>query len=358
MADDSVLFRLQADISDLKAKLAEADTTIQTLKAKTEKADDEGLGFKKSVTAVKSWIGAVGGAIAVATSMFVLGQKIRAVYDDLFTSGAEKAKKFSESLLITDATDRLKAYTAEIDKLQTRLAQSLEDPISNILNRLQGLGPQSLMDQIAALEASRSDAQQQANRQREVAEEKAAKEKAAAEEEANRKRIDAMEATQRAEEQANEEARQRRTQQALDDANTLADATLSEEEKIARKRFDNIERAKRLLTQAVTEQDRFAAESLIKAANLNARFELKKLEDEREKKRLETEKKAADKYADTLEDRLRKFYDEINRANREFGTTLGDRLNGTLEAIRQDINRIRLTIPQNGGGGYPPGGSY
>ncbi len=184
---------------------------------------------------------------------------------------------------------------------------------------------------------------------------------------ANKKKADDdadKEARQRAddryaqEEQANEEARQRRTQQALDDANALADATLSEEEKIARKRFDNIERAKRLLTQAVTEQDRFAAESLIKAANLNARFELKKLEDEREKKRLETEKKAADKYADTLEDRLRKFYDEINRANREFGTTLGDRLNGTLEAIRQDINRIRLTIPQNGGGGYPPGGTY
>jgi len=94
-----------------------------------------------------------------------------------------------------------------------------------------------------------------------------------------------------------------------------------------------------------------APESLIKAANLEAAYELKKLEDERTKKRLDTERKAAEEYAKTVEDRLRPFFAELNRANQQFGNNLGDRLNGTLEAIRQDMNRIRLAIPQNGGGG-------
>lgn len=161
MADDRVIFEIRAENDQLKAKLAESQNEIEKLKAKGEDADQSGLGFKKSVSAVRSWIGSVTAAIGVATTFFVLGQKIRAVYDDLFTSGAEKGRNFANTVLSPDATDRVKAYSDEIDKLQTRLAQSLESPTALVLNTLQGFSTDSLKSQIAELEKSRSDAQEQ-----------------------------------------------------------------------------------------------------------------------------------------------------------------------------------------------------
>lgn len=352
MADDRVLFTIEAENEQLKAKLAETEAALRKLQSTGEATDNSaGLSFKNSISAIKSWIGSIGAAIGVGIAF----AKAVDVIGASFTSAAKYAGEFKESLGFNLTDAGLAAAQRTVADLKKELDEAVKGGERGVFG---DIGAARNIEVVSAkLQAAMKleealfirllkKKRLEEDKERTEKTDKDAKTAAKADEE----RVARMEEEQRKEEQQNEESRQRRTQQALEDANRIADATLSAEDKIARKRFDTIERAKVLITQAQTDLDRFAAESLIKAANLEAAYELKKLEDERTKKRLDTERKAAEEYAKTVTDRLRPFFDELNRANQQFGNNLGDRLNGTLEAIRQDMNRIRLAIPQNGGG--------
>lgn len=344
MADDRVIFEIRAENDQLKQKLAETETKLDQLKAKADSADASGLGFRKSVQSIRSWIGAVGGAVAVATSFYVIGQKIRDTYDSIFTSGADKAKKFSDSLFSADAADRAKTLSDEIDRLQTRLASSLESTVANVTNRLLGLGPQSLKDQIAALESSRADAQNQLTAQ------KAAKEREDAKTAAKAKLAE------------EEKVRQAIFDRARDDTKRLAEEGMTQEQRIEATRAEGLKRIQELTAQARTQEELTAVnalESQIVRRYQREREEMKRLNDEANQERIRQAEEQAQAYADEFRRQMLEAIQEINRANQSFFSSFSEKQNGLLLSIRQEITRIRGSIPSSGGAaGFGSGGSY
>jgi len=303
LADDRVIFEIRAENDQLKSKLAESQTELDKLKAKAEAADASGLGFRQSVSAVKQWIGSVTAAIGVATTFFLLGQKIRDVYDELFTSGAEKARKFSEALMTTEPTERLKKYSDEIDVLQSRLAASSENVGRRLLNIFSGNTTDSLLLRVSELEKKRSEAQKQLNAQRD-AEERAAEKK---------KQEEAVAAA------------------------------------IELQRVVGLERAKKRYDEVVKAED--AAQAVVDASLAAAK--------EAHERRLADAEKEGEAFARAAAAGMQQVIDQINRANESFFSSFADRQNGLLLSIRQEITRIRGSIPSSGGAaGFGSGGSY
>ncbi len=347
MADDRVIFSIEAENAQLKAALAETQAELDKVKTTAEKVDDSGLGFKKSLSAVKSWIASVTSAIGVATTFYLVGQKINETLTSAFTSGTEKAQDFVDALDIANSEQALGVLQKEINKTAALLDDAIKRSEKGLLGDVGATADvKGFQQQLTRLRQEEETLLKSTNGKRLRLDERAANARADAQKKADDESAARLEEAQLTEEQRSEQARQERTQRALDDANALADATLSAEDKIARKRFDAQERARRLMLQAQTEQDRVAARALFDAANLSATYELDKIEDERSKKRIETEKKAADEFMRIVEERQRRLLDQIRQANSQFETGLSDRLNGTVSAIAADVRRI-LTLPSS-----------
>lgn len=301
MADDRVIIEIKAENDQLKAKLAESQAEIDKLKAKGIAADESGLGFRKSVSAVRQWIGSVTAAIGVATTFFVLGQKIRDVYDELFTSGAEKARKFSEALMTTEPTERLKKYSDEIDVLQSRLAASSESIGRRFLNIFSGNTTDALTERIAALEKRRAEAQNQLTAKRNADERKIAK-------------------TQEEE---------------------LVAAALEVQ------RVVGLERAKRAY------EDKVRREAEAKEGVEQLIEDYRGFVDEFDTAMREASERAAEAYIRIIKD----GFDEVNRANAQAQQQQTQQANGNLIALRRVLQTIAAQMPSSpGNSGYVPGG--
>lgn len=144
------------DTTQVAPAVDAASRKVDEFKNKGEKGG-EGFaqGIKKSIGAVTSFIGAMTAAVGVATTFFILGTKIRDVYDHFFTSATEKAAKFVAAIDATEAKSSLAKIEAEILQLQGRLGKSLEIGGDGKNKKLASLligDPDDLKGQIAALE--------------------------------------------------------------------------------------------------------------------------------------------------------------------------------------------------------------
>lgn len=184
------------DSSEVAPKVDAAQAKVEGFKRSAEEGGEAVAGgFKKSISAVTSFIGSLTAAVGVATLFYNIGQKIQDVYFELFTSGAAKAKEFSESINSVDAKKNIETIEGEISRLQQRLDKALRfngDEKSTLLTDLIFGDPKEIESQIAKLtQAANAFRQQQ---------------------EAQRKRQKEQE-----EEQLREKSRQADLQQALDD---------------------------------------------------------------------------------------------------------------------------------------------
>lgn len=116
-----VFIDIVADNEQLKRKLAEADARIAQLQSKANQADSGGLGFKQSVTAVTQWIGKVTAAIGIATTFYNLGLRIRETWEGVFSTGAEKAARFADSIDFSKPEKATKDLDEQIQALESRL---------------------------------------------------------------------------------------------------------------------------------------------------------------------------------------------------------------------------------------------
>lgn len=147
--------------------------------------DDTTESWKKQTSAVTSFISRVAGVVGVATGMYALGQAIREGVISALETGAEKAEKFRMALS-GDSKQDLAVLEKEIEKINARLAASMEGWFAAAINSATG-------DTKAALEAQRDAFQKSANELRQGARkldkynaEESAKEAAASGKKANR----------------------------------------------------------------------------------------------------------------------------------------------------------------------------
>lgn len=117
--------------------------------------DDTTESWKKQTSAVTSFISRVAGVVGVATGMYALGQAIREGVITALETGAQKADKFRMALS-GDSKQDLAVLEKEIEKVNARLAASMEGWFAAAINSATG-------DTKAALEAQRDAFQKSAN---------------------------------------------------------------------------------------------------------------------------------------------------------------------------------------------------
>ncbi len=336
MADDRVLFTLEAENAQLKAKLAESQAELANLKKAGEDAgqgvadgmgkatraaremtneSERGIGaltkgFRQSVAAVTSFVSSITAAVGVATTFYVLGGKIREVWKDAFTPGAVKADEFVEALDLTKPQKALDELDAKLDALYVKLG----DPGLAFHPQL-GESPVAaqIKAEIEGLEATRRNLAGQINAPRQ------------------RKREAEDAATSAA-----EVARKLEFQT----KNIIAQHGRRLEEQNDAIRFD--EATARILDQINAEYDR----RLERGTDV---------EDQLHGKRMQHMEAEARHFAEEYE----RAIEQVTRANATFFNNFADKQNGLLLSIRQEITRIRGSIPSSGGAaGFGSGGSY
>jgi len=118
--------------------------------------------------------------VGVATGFYALGKAIRESVVDALESGAEKAKKFNESLSSTKTVDNLNAVSKKIEEVQGQIAQAIEEaetamdanlPLSavmkqNLVNQLEE-ELKSLRAEAKILQSDANAAEQRAKRDKE-----------------------------------------------------------------------------------------------------------------------------------------------------------------------------------------------
>lgn len=156
--------------AETQQELSAANQQVEKLnKTADSGADLTVKGFKKSVAAVRTFVGAIASAIGVATAFFVLGQKINKLFTELFTSGESQAKKFLETINSADPKEKLGAVAKEIEQLQGVLSRRLgffdQDPLANLF-----IGRRSVIEgQLKTLrESAASNAQQLKAKERDI----------------------------------------------------------------------------------------------------------------------------------------------------------------------------------------------
>lgn len=340
MADDRVLFTLEAENAQLKAKLAESQAELANLKKAGEDAgqgvadgmgkatkaaremtneSERGIGaltkgFRQSVAAVTSFVSSITAAVSVATTFYVLGGKIREVWKDAFTPGKEKAEEFVEALDLTKTQESLKQTEDQLTALYLKLGdpglafhpQLGESPVAT-----------QIKAEIARLEETRKGLRAQITSPLLRGKE--------AEEEARKNAMAAEKAKQDIKNSLGEAARRR---EETEDA-------IRAEEAFAR-----------IVEQVNDEYDR--------------RMERQKeLDDQSSARRIADAEKEGEAFARAAAAGMQQVIDQINRANESFFSSFADRQNGLLLSIRQEITRIRGSIPSSGGAaGFGSGGSY
>lgn len=334
MADDGVLFELRAKIDDLERDLNQAKAKLAEVKAEGDKADESGLGFKKSVSGVRSWVAAVGGAIGVATSFYLIGQRIRETWDTFFETGTDKADKFINAIGGQSPQERIKKTTDEIQRLQTILGASNESTYDAIRNRIAEGSVASIEERLKALNAELDSANAAKLKQQGDAEDKANAETARKERERQA--------------QLGDDIRKR--------VRSVAEESLTEEEKIQADRLNGLEELQRF-RDSLSESDREANAALLTEweAGVNRVFDvrMKKLRDEADEQRRLDQKRAedlADAMAKELGDAMDKVFADVARQNQAFFAQFSGRQNELLGRVVRDLQRIANQMPSASGG--------
>jgi len=167
------------DSSEVAPKVDAAQAKVEGFKRSAEEGGEAVAGgFKKSISAVTSFIGSLTAAVGVATLFYNIGQKIRDVYFELFASGSVKAKEFVDSINSIDAKKNIESIESEISRLQQRLDKALRfegDKDATLFTKLLFGDPKDLEEQIAKLtqaaNAFRQQQEAQRKRQKEAEEE-------------------------------------------------------------------------------------------------------------------------------------------------------------------------------------------
>jgi len=335
LADDRVLFTIEAENQQLKAKLAETEAELNKLKttaasvsadmtkgmdataASTAKAaggfGELAKGIRGSISQVTAFVGSMTAALGVVTAFYTIGQKLSDLLPRLFAGSGGPAKEFVESLDLTDSKKSLELVRKEMEQLQNRKQKILSGGSLNL-----GLGADqteldSIERQLRILEPRQKNLAGAVNapvlRAREA---KRIELEAAREADKLRKDLEnaASEGKRRAEE--------------------AQDAQRAEEA------------FARIVDQVNAEYDRRLERG-------------KEVEDDLHAKRMQLMEAEARHFAEAYE----KAIDQINRANATFFNNFADKQNGLLLSIRQEITRIRGSIPSSGGAaGFGSGGSY
>lgn len=335
MADDRVLFTIEAENQQLKAKLAETQAELNNLKttaasasadmakgmdataASTAKATsgfgELTKGIRSSISQVTGFISSLTAALGVATALYTIGKKIGE--SNIFGGGA--TQKFVDSLDLTDAKKSLEDTRKEITSLQNRQQEILSGGSLNLGAGSDQTELDSIERQLRTLNALQKNLAGQvfAPILRKRGAEGIIKQTAA----------DAEQLRQKIERDLANAAEQR------------------DEESLSEERFA------RIVKEVGAEYDiRAEAEDKLQSQR-------KKAEDDLHAKRMQLMEAEARHFAEAYE----KAIDQINRANATFFNNFADKQNGLLLSIRQEITRIRGSIPSSGGAaGFGSGGSY
>lgn len=179
--------KLEAELTQAKARVNEYASAAESAHTRTQQSAEtasRGIGqaLKQQMTAFTGLISRVSAAIGVFTVFLQLGERIR----EMFTSGAEKAERFSESIAGQDAQARVAALAKQLGELEAKLSQVRE---ATWLERrkyanMDGETEASLVEQITELRKSEAATRQQINtkaiRDREKAEEESRQKEIAA----------------------------------------------------------------------------------------------------------------------------------------------------------------------------------
>lgn len=157
-----------AENEDLKRKLAESEAQIAKLESgNTKFATNFVDGIKKSIAAVTSFIASLTAALGIAKLFYEIGEKIGLVFASAFDTAANKAKKFSDSILEADTQKRYDIILKKIEETTIALDKARESESSYLFmtkELIQGLllGRSSsvvddIQEELAALQNSAKD---------------------------------------------------------------------------------------------------------------------------------------------------------------------------------------------------------